>query len=350
MRQMLAAVYYGPGDLRVEQHPMPEIGPGEALLRVKSAGICATDLRILHGDHRMYPPGTRRIPGHEVVGDIAEVAPGVEAVEVGQRVFVAPNIGCGHCSQCVSGNNNRCANYVAFGITIDGAFAEYMRLPAAGIVQGNLIPLRADTDPAASALIEPLACVLRGQDAVGVGAGDLVLVVGAGPIGILHIRLARLRGAARIIVSDLLLQRLDQARAAGADRVVNPAQEDLAAVIAEESHGEGADVVIVAAPAHKAQEQAVHLAAKGGRINFFGGLPKSRPTIELDSNQVHYKELLVTGTSACSTHDCWRAARLVDAGRIDLASLVTARLPLGRALEGFKLAEEGSSLKVVLEP
>ncbi|NJN97585.1 MAG: alcohol dehydrogenase catalytic domain-containing protein [Anaerolineales bacterium] len=130
---MLAAVYYGPRDLRVEERPVPHISPDEALLKVTSAGICGTDLRILHGDHRKYANGVIRVPGHEVVGDIVQVGANVKGLEVGQRVFVAPNMGCGHCRQCVSGNNNRCANYDAFGITMDGAFAETMRIPAAAI-------------------------------------------------------------------------------------------------------------------------------------------------------------------------------------------------------------------------
>ena len=347
---MLAAVYYGPNDLRIEERPAPTIGPDEALLKVVSAGICGTDLRILHGAHRLYQPGTVRIPGHEVVGDIVEVGSEVKDIAVGQRVLVAPNMGCGHCRQCVSGNNNRCANYEAVGITMDGAFAEYMRIPAAAIQQGNLIPMSRETDPAAAALIEPFACVLRGQNALDIRPGEVVLIVGAGPIGVMHIMLARLHGAGKVIVSELAEKRRKQALEAGADIVVDPDAEDLEAVVKEASHGEGADVVIVAAPAHTAQESALHLAAIGGRINFFGGLPKDRPTINLDSNLVHYKELYVTGTTACSTGDCRQAAAIVDTGRVSLESIVSGRFPLQEAVEAFTQAEDRTSLKIVIEP
>jgi len=347
-RHMLAAVYYGPEDLRVEERPVPEIGPGEALLKVVSAGICGTDLRIFHGAHRKYPPGTVRVPGHEVVGDIVALGADVRGLGLGQRVFVAPNMGCGHCRHCVSGRNNRCLNYDAFGVTIDGAFAEYMRVPAAAILQGNLIAIDPDTDPAA-ALIEPLACVLHGQDVLGIQPTDVVLIVGAGPIGIMHLMLARLQGARGVIVSDLLSARLDLAERAGADRVVNPT-EDLTAVVHEESAGEGADVIIIAAPAAKAQEEALALAAVGGRISFFGGLPKGRSVIQFDSNLVHYRELCITGTTACSTNDCWRAAKIVNSGRIDLSPLVSARFPLREAATAIAAAEDRQSLKVVLEP
>jgi len=347
---MLAAVYHGPEDVRLEEVPVPIIGADEVLLKVANAGICGTDLRIWHGAHRKFPPGTVRIPGHELVGDIAELGANVKGLEPGERVFVAPNMGCGHCRQCVSGNNNRCARYEAIGVTMDGAFAEYVRIPAAAILQGNLIPLAAQADPAAAALIEPFACVLRGQDAVAVRPGEVVLVVGAGPIGVMHVMLARLRGAGRVIVSDLLPDRLRLAIRTGADRTVSPLQEDLAAVIAEESGGEGADVIIVAAPAAGVQEEALKLSAIGGRINLFGGLPREQSTIRFDSNLVHYKELVVTGTTACSTADCWRAAALVNSGRVDLSHLVSARFPLSEALQALAAAEDRKSLKVVIEP
>ncbi len=347
---MLAAVYHGPNDLRVEQAPKPSVGAGEALVRVLSASICGTDLRIYHGGHRKYPAGTVRIPGHEVAGILEALDAPVPGLAVGQRVFVAPNIGCGHCRQCVTGNNNRCASYEAIGVTLDGAFAEFVRLPAAGVAQGCLMPIGDQVDPAVAALIEPFACVLRGQNALSIRPGEVVLVMGAGPIGLMHTRLARLRGAGRVIVSEPNPARLSQAGSRGADRLVNPAVEDLASVIAAESAGEGADVVIVAAPAHQAQEDALKLAGIGGRINFFGGLPKDRSTINFDSNLVHYKELVITATTACSTADCRQASEIINSGRIDLSDLVSLRFPLSQAREAFAAAEGGQAFKVVLQP
>jgi len=274
----------------------------------------------------------------------------VRGLSAGQRVFVAPNMGCGHCRQCVSGNNNRCANYAAFGVTMDGGFAEYMRVPATAMQQGNLISVEAGVDPAVATLIEPFACVLRGQNALGIQPADIVLVMGAGPIGIMHMLLARLRGARRVLVSELAGDRLAQAAQLGADRVIDLSREDLAAVVQEESQGQGADVVIVAAPAHQAQESALQLAAIGGRINFFGGLPKDRPTIAFDSNQAHYKELMVTATTACSTLDCWQAANIVNSGKIDLSPLVSLRFPLQEMGRALAAAENRKALKVTVQP
>ncbi len=347
---MLAAVYHGPNDLRLEDVPVPAVGKGEILVKVISASICGTDLRILHGNHRMYPPGTVRIPGHEVVGTIAEIGAEVENYSIGQRVFCAPNTGCGHCKQCISGNNNLCANYDAIGVTSDGGFAEYVRIPANSVRQGNVIPVDDYIDPAVAALMEPFACVLRGQNALHMQPGEVVLVMGAGPIGVMHVKLARARGAGRIIVSEPAVGRAIQAKQMGADRVVDPTSEDLKSILDVESGGRGADVVIVAAPIHTAQESALELAAIGGRINYFGGLPKDRPTISFNSNLVHYKELVVTATTACSTADCWQAAQIVNSRVVDLADIVSQRFPLRAAAQAFIAAEDGKSLKIVLEP
>ena len=347
---MLAAVYHGPNDLRVEDVPVPEIGTGELLVKVLSASICGTDLRILHGNHRMYPAGTVRIPGHEVVGTIAKVGPGLSAYTVGQKVFCAPNTGCGHCQQCITGNNNLCANYDAIGVTSDGGFAEYVRIPANSVQQGNVIPVAADVDPAVAALMEPFACVVRGQNALRIAPGEVVLVIGAGPIGVMHTKLAKVRGAGRVVVSEPVPDRDSQVKRMGADRVVNPSLEDLRAVLEEESNGRGANVIIVAAPVHAAQESALALAAISGRINFFGGLPKDRPNITIDSNLIHYKELVITATTACSTADCWQAAQIVNSGLVDLSDIVSQRFPLREAAAAFAAAEDRKSLKVVLQP
>ena len=234
--KMQAAVYHGPGDIRVESIPIPEIGEDEILLKVLNANICGTDLRIFHGGHRMYPEGTIRVPGHEVVGVIAEVGRQVKKYQAGDRVFIAPNMGEDDSPETLSGNNNLDPNFKAFGINLDGAFAEYMRIPAAAIRQGNVMLVNDDQDPAVAALIEPLACVVRGQNAVNLGSGDIVVVMGAGPIGVLHMLLAKARGAASVLVSEPVENRRKQALSLGADRVVDPLSENLKDVVMEISN------------------------------------------------------------------------------------------------------------------
>jgi L-iditol 2-dehydrogenase len=259
-------------------------------------------------------------------------------------------MGDGDSRETISGNNNLDPNFRAIGINIDGAFAEYMNVPADAVRQGNVMPVAKDKDPAITALIEPLACVLRGQNAVDVRSGDFVVVMGAGPIGMMHVLLAKARGAAKVIVSEPADDRREQALQLGADLVVNPLEEDLEAITRKESGGRGADVIIVAAPSKPAQESALQIAAVGGRINLFGGLPKDDPTIRFDSNLVHYKELVVTGTTACSTYDCLQAADLVNAGVLDLEPLVTKRFPLSSVEEAFLSAGDGTNMRVALVP
>ncbi len=347
---MKAAVYHGPNDIRVEEVEQPTAGDREMVIKVLSASICGTDLRIFHGKHRMFPIGTTRIPGHEVVGTITEIGKELEGFVLGQRVFVAPNMGCGHCEQCVSGNNNLCKNYIALGVTINGGFAEYMLVPEQAIAQGNVIPINEEVDSAVAALLEPFACVLRGQNALHIQPGEIVLIIGAGPIGVMHTKLAKVRGAGMVIVSEPIPFRAKQAKAAGADVVLNPMEQDLQAELLKLTNNHGADVIVVAAPVHSAQESTLDLAAIGGRINFFGGLPKDKPTINFDSNKVHYKELQVTGTTACSTANCWQASSLVNHGLIDLSDMVSKRFPLGETLKAFEVAENRESLKIVIEP
>jgi L-iditol 2-dehydrogenase len=348
--KMLAFRYHGPNDMRLDEVETPVVAAGELVIQMESASFCGTDLRIAHGNHRKYPAGTVRTPGHELVGRVTQIGDDVQGVDFGQRVFVAPNIGCGHCEQCISGNNNLCVNFTALGITIDGGFAQYVRIPANAVRQGNVMAIAENVDPAVAALIEPFACVLRGQRPLNFRPGDVILIMGAGPIGIMHMKLARMKGAGKVIVSEPIAERRQQASELGADLVVDPFNENLKDILLANSSGRGADAIIIAAPVNALQEQSLDLAAVGGRISFFGGLPKDRPTIQFDSNLAHYKELIVSATTACSTFDCLQAANIVNSGRIDLSPLVSARVSLADAAEGLRLAEDRKSLKVVLVP
>ncbi len=347
---MKAAVYHGIRDIRIEEIPRPEPGPGEALMKIGAAGVCGTDLRIYANGHHRIPPGTARVLGHELAGEIVEAGPGVSGLRPGMRVGVAPNMGCGVCAQCVAGWTNLCPDYTAFGISLDGGFAETMLITAEAIGQGNVVPIPDGTPFASAALAEPLSCCLNGQEAVGVGRDDVVVVVGAGPIGLMHVRLARLSGARAVIVSEISDERLAQAADHGADMLVNPMQQDLAAVVMQASGGQGASVVIVAASAPRAQEQALELAGRRGRINFFGGLPRDRSCIQIDANLIHYKQLAVTGTTGSNVRQYRAALNLIAAGRLDVAPLAGPRLPLAGLPEGIERSQAGREMRVIIEP
>lgn len=348
---MRAVTYQGPGDLVVEEVGSPPLRAGEVRVAVESVGVCGTDVRIAKGEHSAYADATGRIPGHEIVGRVVETSStGGPMPKTGSLVFVAPNIGCGTCKHCRTGDENLCPDTDGIGITLDGGFAEELVVPAKAVEAGNLIGLGADADPDVAVLIEPLACVLRGQDKVSVGDGDRVLVAGGGPIGLLHIALAVARGASLVLCSEPSAPRREAARRAGAAITVDPLQQDLAHAVAEATDGEGMDVIVTAAPIHALQAQAMQLAATGGRVLFFGGLPKSRPTVELDTNEVHYKELLLAGTTASALDDCRQAAELLEMNRLDLSWMISDVCSLEQFPEAIAKVQEASAIKVVIKP
>lgn len=349
---MRAVTYNGPKELVVQERPEPELSLGDVRIAVESAGVCGTDVRIYKGDHSAYAGVQGRIPGHEIVGRVLESAGADLGADLapGTLVFVAPNIGCGRCQHCLAGNENLCFETDGIGITLDGGFAEQLVVPARAVLAGNLIRLDESCDKDAAVLLEPLACVLRGQDKVDVRAGDTVLVGGGGPVGLLHVALAVARGASLVICSEPSAPRRRAAERAGAAVVVDPTSEDLDAIVADATDGKGMDVVITAAPVHAMQSQAVHLAAAGGRVLFFGGLPKDRPKIELDTNLVHYKELIVAGTTASSLEDCRRAAELVSSGQLNVDWMVSDVCSLDQFATAVGKVQDASALKVVVRP
>jgi len=347
---MLAAVYHDLQDIRVEQVPRPTIGDEEALLRVRASSICGTDLRIYSSGHFKIPPGTSRILGHEFAGEVVEVGSLVKSLTPGVRIAIAPNIGCGACEQCIQGRSHLCPTYDAFGITLDGAFSEYMLIPKEAIQQGNIVPLPEGVSFEEAALNEPFSCCYNGSRACRIGPGDSVLIVGAGPIGIMHLFLASLSGASKVIISEMIEERLTGALEFGADLAINPAKEDLLDAIGEATDGRGVDVIIVAAPSPGAQEQALDLAAPQGRINFFGGLPQGRELINFNSNRVHYKQLLVTGTTGSSNYQYRKSMEILASRRVDLCPLISARFPLSEIAEAFALAASKEAMKVLITP
>jgi L-iditol 2-dehydrogenase len=346
---MYALAYRGAGRLVLEERPVPVPAAGEAVVHVDACSICGTDLRIAAGSHRAYSRPNGRVPGHELAGTIAAVGEGV-ALHEGDAVFVAPNYGCGRCRACRRGQVNLCETPRALGITDDGAFADYTLLPGELVQQGNVIVVGGDRDPGAIALVEPLACVLRGSRACDIGEGDVVLVFGAGPIGLLHVAVARAAGVAAVIVSEPSLKRRARALDWGAASVHDTGLDVLRDGLAAAGAPGGADAVVVAAPVAEAQRAALELAASGGRVNFFAGLPRGDSLVELDTNLVHYRELVVTGTTANTNDDCRAALDLVLERRVDTASLIDARFALESADEAFDLANSGRALKVVIEP
>jgi L-iditol 2-dehydrogenase len=341
--------FHGPGDVRVEEAPEPTPGPDEVKIQIRNCSTCGTDVKIYRfGHHHIVPP---RVMGHEIAGEIVEVGAAVSGWAVGDPVQVIAAVPCGQCRDCRAGRMTVCPNQESMGYHYDGGFAEYMVVPGKVLAVNGLNRIPAGVSFAEASVAEPLACVLNGQKLARVGAGDDVVVVGSGPIGCLHVRLARSRGAARVFLVDLNVDRLRVAAdLVQPDAALVGSEVDVVDEIAKLTDGRGADVVITAAASGRAQEQAAQMAARQGRISFFGGLPKDNPVIALDSNLVHYRELTIVGANGSSpTHNA-QALDLIASGAVPVADLITHRLPLVRALDAFDLVARGDAIKVTIEP
>ena len=346
---MKAALFQGPGDLHVIDVDSPSAAPDELKIRVESCATCGTDAKIFgHGHPRLNPP---QIIGHEIAGEIIEVGKDTSGYSLGDRVQIIAAVPCEECWACTAGKQGICINQTSMGYQYPGGFAEEMIVPAAVLKANgvNIIPGDLSFDEAS--VTEPLACALNAQRLIHVGEGDTVLVMGAGPIGCLHVRLARALGAKKVMLADVNGGRLHlSADVVKPDRAIDMSSEDLAAIVLEETEGIGPSVIITAAPAGVAQEQAIAMAAPGGRVSFFGGLPKDKPLITVDSNVVHYKELILAGANGSSPAQNAEALALIASGKVPVADLITHRLPLSQVEDAIHAVTSGEAIKVVIKP
>lgn len=345
---MKAAVFYGPNDMRIEARPMPASAPDEMLLKVAACAICGSDVRTYrYGAGNITEPITM---GHEIAGTVVETGSALQGFRRDQRVAVAPAVPCGQCRYCLRGIQTMCDNLRSIGYQFHGGFAEYMVVPSSAIRAGcvNSVPENLSLEQAT--LAEPLACAINAQELLDVGMGDSVVILGAGALGCMHADLARLRGALKILLVDIQPHRLEMARSFSADVLIDGSTENVSARVLAETDAIGATVVIVAAPSGEAQELALTLAAKQGRISFFGGLPKSKPCISFNANVVHYRELFIMGAYGSKPRHNRAALDLLAGGRLHVSSLIGMVVPLERIQDGLDAAAQGKFLKVVVQP
>jgi L-iditol 2-dehydrogenase len=338
---------YAPGDLRIEDADVPEAGPGDLVIQVHTCSTCGTDAKIFRfGHHHISLP---RVLGHEVAGEVTEVDPGVEGWSAGDRVQIIAAIPDGVCFFCRRGQHTVCEDLESIGYQYDGGFAGFMRVPAKVLaVDGvNRIPEHVPFEQAS--LTEPLACVLNGQELAQVDDGDTVVVLGAGPIGCLHVRLARARGAKTVVLVDVNQGRLDLAARAEPDAMIDGSKDDPIDAVRKLTDGRGADVVITATGVGIAQEQALELASLRGRISLFGGLPRDDSVIRFDSNLVHYRELSVFGAYGSAPRHNREALSLIADGKVRVDDLITHRMPLADVNRAIETVMSGEGLKVVIE-
>lgn len=364
-RMMTAAVLARPEHFELSQVPRPPCPAGGLLLRVCACAVCGSDVRLFRGQKQIK--GSQEIAGqvlsghvigHEIAGVIEEAdSPGAE-YRPGELVVVAPGIACGTCDVCRRGQVVLCRNYQALGYRHPGGFAEHLAVPTALVADGsvNRVP---DGVPAWKAcLAEPLACALNAQEAMAIGPGDSVLVIGAGPMGCLHVLLARQRGARLVVVSEPDASRRERLTAMGAGLTVDPTAPGAGQALLEGVKGEGYTAVIFAASSIEAIRQifgafeggGYRLLAPGARVNLFAGLDPGDTTVPLDVRAVHYQGISILGSANSTPRQNAEALGLIASGAIPVERLITARLPLSRIEEALGLAMSRSHLKVVVEP
>jgi L-iditol 2-dehydrogenase len=347
---MKAAIYEGKEQLVVREVPDPALDDGEVLLEIDACCVCGTDLRTYqHGDAKVAPP---RILGHEFCGRVvASRAEGSAGVRVGDRVVMYIVLPCGSCRYCGLGRSNLCESRTTMAYQHDGAFARYMKVPMRAVAGGHLFRVESDTPSEQMALAEPLGCVINAHGRLGIGIKDCVAVIGAGPIGIMHAVLSRLEGARKVLLLDTSEHRLRLAEGFDLDaRIVARADGSHREAVRELMDGFGPDVVIVACSSAYAQADALEMAGKAARVEFFGGLPKSSPTALLNTNHLHYKELVLSGSYSEKRSDFQAAVALIESGRFPADRIITHALPLDEITAAFLLMESGEALKVCIYP
>ena len=342
---MKAGLLRAPNDLVYAEVDDPTPSRGDIIVRVKAATVCGTDIRIFRGRKTAgirYPS----VLGHEFAGEVVEAVDALE-FQRGDAVCVCPAIACGHCDYCLRGYENICRNLVAIGYEVDGAFAEYIRIPARAVANGNVFRIPDGLSFEKAALVEPLSCVMTGQELIDVRIGDSVVILGSGPIGLLHVKLARLSGAGTIIVSEVNAARREAALASGADLAVDPASENLNEIVRGMTGGIGADKVIVAIGVPKLANDAIGLTRHRGRISLFAGFSIGE-TASVDVNSIHYNELMVTGSFGLTRRQFQRSLAAIASGRLEVDSLLTHRFALSDIADALATAEQGAAIKVAL--
>lgn len=343
---MKAAVFKGIENMKHCDVPKPVCEKDGILVRVESCCICGGDIRNFHNGLRHGVES--QIMGHEIGGIIEEVGEEITSFQVGDRVAIAPDVSCGECYYCKRGMVNLCNNHRMLGTHWPGGFAQFIYLPKEVWSRGFIEKIPDSMTYDQAALAEPASSVIACQEYNNVKVGDTVVIIGDGPIGCLHIEVARARGASKIIMVGI--SKLDLAAHFKPDYLIHAIEKEPISEVLKITDGIGADIVICANPVTSTQQQAVEMVRKRGRVVLFGGVPKDNNMTSLDSNRIHYNEITVVGAFSYPAIGLEEAVKYINDGLIHPELYIHKLLPLSQIEEGFELAKQGKVLKVVVKP
>ena len=346
---MKAAVVTGLNEMSVQNVDMPTIDENGVLLKVKACAVCGSDIRIFHsGNSRVKYPA---IIGHEISGEVVEVGKNVTKFAVGDRVAVGADVPCGECAFCEAGIGNNCQINYAMGYQFQGGFAEYIPLNSTVVNYGPVHKIPDGMSWEEAALAEPLGCTLNALELTPVKLGDVCVVLGAGPIGCMLIEVMKKMGASKTILVQRSRPRLELAmKTVNADVFICSGEENAIERILEETDGLGADVIFTANPNPASQQEAILMAKNRAKINFFGGLPKDKSKVEIETNVIHYKELMITGAHGAMPIHHLQAINLIATGTIDVKPFISDIFPLDKVGEAFAAAEAHRGMRMIVKP
>lgn len=346
---MRAAIVTKINEIKVADVDIPQIDANGVLVQVHSCAICGSDIRIFHsGNNRVTFPS---IIGHEITGQVVSVGDNVTKFGIGDRVAIGADVPCGECAFCEAGIGNNCQINYAMGYQFQGGFAQYLPLNRIVVNYGPVHKLPDNVSYDEGAMAEPLGCILNALELTPVKLGDVAVVIGAGPIGCMMANVIKKMGASKVILIQRSRQRLDIAKkVVNADVFVCSSEEDAVARVLKETNGLGADVIFTACPSPDAQNDALAMAKNRAKINFFGGLPKDKEQVTLNTNIIHYKELFITGAHGAVPIHHQKAIELIASGTIDVKPFISKRYSIEEIKEAFAFAEGHEGMRVIVKP
>lgn len=347
MKMMKAAVFEGIEKIAVREVPVPECGEDGILVKVEACGICGGDVRNYHNGLKDGIP--TQVMGHEVGGTVVEVGSKVTRFKVGDVVATAPDVSCGECYYCRRGLVNLCMSHKMLGTHWPGGFAQYLYLPDVVLKRGFVEHVPQGLSFEHAAFAEKASAVIACQEYNNVSLGDTVVIIGDGPVGCLHVEIARARGASKIIVVGL--DKLAFVEQFKPDYIFsNTEPQKVTEEVMKITEGVGADIVISAVPTIRPQQQALEMTRKRGRMVIYGGVPKNNKMTSLDSNLIHYNEISVVGAFSYPSTGLEKALKCIHEGKVSVDRYITMRVPLEGLVEGMLAIEQGKALNVMVKP